>query len=510
MSIASETPVRSDLSAEYRTERQIESIENELSAAQVAECRKTLELDAAQARKHAVALSRGGKHLTADEWRSLKTNLNIWRSDEELLRWMRKQEKRDRLAAEVSMSVVKEPSPYGPESPQNSYVCDSWALFQGTNHPNYRGAEKRMAAYAVDVRDDMRRGGKRAAQLRKALGEYTRRPDEVESRRLYWDYEARLMNGDVASGAAFMAPTYMVADYAPARARRVTVDQANQQPLPAYGMSVNLPITTTRPDTAVQANMGDDVTFAHLMTATLIEQDLVTIAGGVPVAQQLLDRTRNMPYGMSFDQELAKQMVISYGKNLNDLVLAAMIAQGVSVPYLDGGGFTLTVAGAPGVGNCFVSRVSQAAANIRTTENTYLDPTHVIVTPDRYEGGISPWVDAVGQPVIHPDYQGMQSGVNTRDKGGTGYLLDGLPLFADPEIPVDGNGLDQAIVADMTEVYVWQTETPLFQILVGEYADQMAAYPRIYGYAATMLRYPAAVQSINGSGMSAPDFAIGS
>jgi HK97 family phage major capsid protein len=94
--------------------------------------------------------------------------------------------------------------------------------------------------------------------------------------------------------------------------------------VPASGMTLNVPVLTTRPTAGVQVNEKDDIVSTET-AITLTGFDAVTIAGGGDLSLQLLKRSD--PSFLTLYLELLAEAV---GQNAEDEAIAALLASGVT------------------------------------------------------------------------------------------------------------------------------------------------------------------------------------
>src|SRR6185437_5356867 len=90
-------------------------------------------------------------------------------------------------------------------------------------------------------------------------------------------------------------------------------------------------------------------------------------------------------------------------------------------------------------------------------------------------------------------------------EGSTGYRLNGLGIFEDANIPTPTAGADQAIIGALNQVYVFEG-TPVTRAVPQTLANQLSVLLQLYSYTTTIVRYPTAVQTIAGTGMSTVSF----
>lgn len=426
--------------------------------------------------------------------------------------------------SQVNVSVESEAMVYGPDS-RNSWWADQIALATRTPLDDRRiEAEARQREWSHQVEREIAHGtakGKAAAkqfldnESYRTAGKAAEKLAEARERgRVSLDAKTEQRTGITTGGgatasasggggAAFVSPVILaLSDYAPYREYgRAFIDQANRQPLPEYGMEVYLPHVTGPAAVASQTEAGavaeTDPTFGYLSAG------LITEAGQVTVSQQQLDRTGP---GFAFDRMIFDQLERDYAPKVDLYTLNQVLAVATSQSYT--GTFALSAASGSGG---FYGQVSKAKAAIRTAAGTILNPTHLFMQPSRWEF-IAAWADTQGRALVVPDYAGPFNALaNSADgdagiEGRTGARFNGLPVFADANIPNLGTTTtDQALVACMSEVWVFEGN-PVHRVLPQTLGGNLQTILQRYSYIAVLVRYPAGIVSINGTAMTAPAY----
>lgn len=413
------------------------------------------------------------------------------------------------------ISNVKEPLTYEEGSP-NSWVAD-FVRSQSPAWPGHYDAVARLlrASHEVDVELASTNDRKEVLKIEGLFRETYRDGGGGTAKRMISEarergragrpaMEARAgMDTTASSGGSFATPIYFVNKYAPWReAGRAFADECNKQPLPEYGMTVYLPHVTGPAQIASQVGQNYGIAETD-PSAGYLSSNLTTLAGQVTVSQQLLDRAGP---NFSFDTLVFDQLHRDYDPKVDQFVIAQAIANATSVSYT--GSFAMT--GTSGVGG-FYGIVGQAKSNIRTTSGVFLNPTHLFVWPERWEY-MSAWADANGRPILVPGYAGPynaaaagNSNGDTGVEGDTGYRFNGLPAFQDFNIPLDSSNRDQAIVGALNEVWYWEG-APIPRVMPQTVAQNLSVLLQMYTYIGAIVPYAAAIQLINGAGMSAMTF----
>lgn len=413
-----------------------------------------------------------------------------------------------------SVEVVSEPTTYGPGSP-NSYFADLARSYS----PAWRGhfdAVARLQRASHEASVEMVSGKSEKRTKIEAILREEFRGDDGSAERMIREHRERGragraetragMDTTTGSGGSFATPLYFVSEYAPYRQPgRPFIDQCNKQELPDYGMTVYLPHVTGPAGVASQASQNTAVQETD-PTAGYLSANLTTEAGQVTLSQQLLDRAGP---NFRFDVMVFDQLNRAYAPVVDAFAITTALAGAGTIAYTDSTGFHLNVAN--GVGG-FTSKVAGGKSAIRKAAGTVMPSTHIFLAEDRWEY-IEAWGDGQGRPVVVPGYAGVYNAVAAGAaqgdapvvEGFTGYKLAGLPVFTDLSIPVPGTGNDQAIVANLDEVYVYEGE-PVTRVLPQTLGGDLSVILQMYSYIAEIVRYPLAVQSIQGTGMSAITF----
>lgn len=301
-------------------------------------------------------------------------------------------------------------------------------------------------------------------------------------------------------GAAFVTPIFFVDEYAPyVEYGRAFADATNKQPLPDYGMEVYMPHVTRKEIVEMQAE-GTTVA-EQTPEAGYLSGSLKTPAGEVIVSQQLLDRAGP---NFSFDRLVFDQLNRDYAPKVDKYVLERVLEEPTTQTWE--GSTEKFVLFAKGLAGGFSGQVAKAKGAIRTTEGTVMNPTHLFVHADRW-AQIEAFTDENGRPVVNPNYAGVFESLiagsdsgDTGVEGDTGYKLQGLPVFADQNIPNQGTTTkDQAIVGAMHECYFYEGQI-VPRVIPQTYAQNLQVLLQIYAYITAIIRYPKAFVLITGNG----------
>ena len=333
-----------------------------------------------------------------------------------------------------SAVVRAEPRVYGPGS-DASYFRDL-ALVAAGGVPGSSEAFERQRRYAEELHGEM--------ALRSKEGQ------RVERLAAWANRETR--SATSTSIAGFTTPEYLISDYALYRLpNKSFTDQTTQLPLEPYGLQLNVP-SFTGPTTNVQQageNQGVTVTSP---TGANIQVNLVTIAGQVPISQQLFDRGGLS--GLAFDKIVLAQIL----QNQDAAVDTYVINQATANAYTTNWSSSASIAN-------FLSDLGLARAGLADTAGTRLLATHLFSTTDQFSYWSSQVSASSGLPFITPDSGAIVAAEATGDPkwhSWTGVHIAGSLLWmTDDNIPASGANT-QLLVCRPKEIYTFDGENLAF------------------------------------------------
>ncbi len=249
-----------------------------------------------------------------------------------------------------------------------------------------------------------------------------------------------------------------------ARARAVIAAQFKQVPLERGGMLVTIPRITTGATTAIQATENSNVSETDPATGGATGA-VKTIAGLVDVSQQLFDQT---PGGV-LDQAIAQELGEAIGTGMDVAVTTALLAAAgiVSVSYTDA---------SPTPAENF-GKVVDLRQQVHVASGEA--PTVLILHPRR---------------------------LSFLDETSTNPLQYRMIVVPSPSIPTNlgaGTNEDRALVAVADDVVLF-SRPPELRIMVSPGSASLTVRIQVYQYFATVVRQPAGVGVLLGSGMIAP------
>jgi hypothetical protein len=299
-------------------------------------------------------------------------------------------------------------------------------------------------------------------------------------------------------GAAFVLPAILLKSWAEYRSPyRAFADQCQPQEMPTWGMELYVPIVTT--GTSVTTQTEGSTVSESSPVAALTNGAVVTKAGQVVLTQQWLDRAGS---GIDGDVVLFEQLRNQLDAQIDAYAIAQAIAKAQTVSNT--GSFALT--GTSGVGG-FLADLKSAKKKLTDTAGVRLRGTHAFATSD-FCDYIAAYADAQGRPVFSPTLDDnrlpIRSVGDPLAEGFTGYILDGLCLFADDSIANSGSNT-QIIVARPDTVLLYEG-SPIPYCSPPTVAGSLEAVLGVRAYTATIPLYPEGVATISGKAYEASQF----
>lgn len=433
-------------------------------------------------------------------------------SFEAMMRAVRQAAGADKLAEDLGRLEVRqrarvshEPGPYGAGSPY-SWIRDRLACAESTIEPRHAGAADRLARHGRDVAREVARGSEYGKRARAVLIEGLRREDAAENERQVTAELRALTTGGGASasassgGAAFVPPAIVMEAWAEYRSPYAALaGQCDDSvELPPYGMEVYLPRFTTGTTVSTQTEgssvaEGDPV--ANYDAAAIVSK-----SGQITASQQVLDRVGP---GITGDVLLWQQLKNQLAAQVDAYVIAEALSGAGSVT--NSGSFAL--AGTSGVGG-FLGDLKTAKNSLHDTAGTRVRATHLFAIGD-FVDYITAYADAQGRPVFLPTLDDnrlpIRSTGDPMAEGFSGYVISGLALFADDNIP-NASSNAQIVVARPDTILLLAAE-PVPYLYPEGAAGNLEAIIGVRRYVTAVPRYPAAVNVISGAAYQASNFA---
>lgn len=369
--------------------------------------------------------------------------------------------------------ITSEPRTYGPHS-DHSFFQDL-ALVAVPGEIGSADAKARLERHRVEVDGEIRVGS-----------------DEGRRARALLKREEQRAGASSSTTAGFTTPQYLTNLWAEFRtAERTFIDQTNKYPLPGYGLQVNIPSFTSATNTGQQTELhGIDDSSA---SGANIQQNVVTIAGSVPVSQQLNDRGGMT--GLTFDQILLAQLKVSVDSQ-TDLYAISQVTSAITAT-----GNTITDNSAFSISN-FYADIAKAREALADGSGTRLKATHVFSSTDLFSF-VTRQVDDSHRPIVTPDWAAepwnslMAAGDSAGD-GWLGHILPGnMAWFSDDNIPaLSGN--NQIIVSRPSSVLSFESDIIPFAY-PETHANNLTVVVGVRKYTAVAARFANASAVITGS-----------
>jgi len=427
---------------------------------------------------------------------------------------------------EAAARVVAEPGPYGAGSP-HSWIADRIASVEpgamglfasrsGASDLSASAVEARLTRHGEDVTRALRtRATNRYGKaIRRMLHEGHRCEDEEQHRRLTRD-ELRVFTtggGATASasgggGAAFVPPAILLDRWVAYRSPfRSYASQCTPETLPEYGMEVYVAQVTTGASVGTVTE-GSPVSEGTPVT-NLINAPVVLKSGEILVSQPFLDRAGP---GVAGDLVMFDQIHNQLDAQIDEYAIKQTISAGAVQAVTNNGTFSLTAAvgSLPGVGG-LLGDLKHGKSKLADTAGVRLRGTHMFASSDICDY-IAAWADAQGRPVFSPDFTAnrlpIRSDGDSLAEGFTGYVLVGLALFAEDQIPNSGTTSNQQILVSRPETVLHMEGAVIPFVYPPTVAGSLEAVLGVRQYVATIPRYPSGTAIVGGSAYASSTFA---
>lgn len=313
--------------------------------------------------------------------------------------------------------------------------------------------------------------------------------------------EYRALTTTDNAGGEFVPPLWMIQDFVKlARAGRVVADQIAHQNLPGGTDTISLPRLATGTAVAEQATQNNAVQNTDATTSS-VSASVATIAGQQVVSQQLLDQS---PINM--DDILLADLAADYAVKLDTFVINNNAAGKLGLLNVSGLNAVTYTDASPTPAELY-AKIADSIQQIHT--GRFMPGDKIFMHPRRWAWLLSA-LDTTGRPLVTPDAgnsaMGTTGGVVSEGRVG---VLQGLPVFVDPNIPVNlgaGTNEDRIIVVRSSDVILFES-TPKAETFRETLAANLSVLLRFYAYAALHAsRYPKSVSVISGTGLVTPTF----
>jgi hypothetical protein len=303
--------------------------------------------------------------------------------------------------------------------------------------------------------------------------------------------------------AAFVTPAILVERWAAYRSPyRAFADQLNTSvSLPEFGMEIYIPVVTTGSTVNTQTE-GSELAEGDPV-ANFASSEVVTKDGKITLSQQFLDRAGP---GIAGDAVLFAQLKNQLDAQVDTFSLERALSGAQAVT--NNGSFGVTTAS--GVGG-FVGDLKKAKRLIGNLAGVKLRATHAFGTGNLVDY-VSAYADAQGRPVFTPSFDDdrlpIRSVGDQTPQGYTGYVLTGLALFEDSNIPNVGTTSTTQVVVCRADTIALLEGAPVPFVYAPTVAGSLEPVLGMTEYVAMVVRYRGeSVATITGTAYSASTFA---
>jgi HK97 family phage major capsid protein len=303
--------------------------------------------------------------------------------------------------------------------------------------------------------------------------------------------------------AGLVVPQYLTDMLAPLRrAGRPFADICNNHPLPASGMTLNIPRITTGTATAIQATEGATVQETDI-DDTLLTVNVRTVAGQQDLSRQVLER------GEGIDQIVLADLVRAYNTTLDDQLLNADGTSGTHLGIRSTGSIVaVTYTDASPTAAEAWPKLYDLIQQVQS--GVFAGISHFVMHPRRwawFASQVGTNFPFVQQIATAPQVAGS---VDTYEYGGVVGRIAGVPIVIDGNMLTNlGAGTEDVILGvTASELHLWEEPSAPLMIRAEEPgAPSLQVKFVVYGYSAfTAGRYPGAHGTISGTGLAAPTF----
>lgn len=315
--------------------------------------------------------------------------------------------------------------------------------------------------------------------------------------------EKRALSTTDGAGGEFVPPLWMVDEYVGlARAARVVANRLRSMPLPGGTDSINLPRLATGTAVAEQATQNTAVQNTDATTGS-VTAAVATIAGQQVVSLQLIEQS---PINM--DDVLLADLAADYAIKADVFVLTNNAAGKRGLLSVSGANAVTYTDASPTAGELY-AKIADSIQQIHT--GRFMPPDVIFMHPRRWAMLLSA-LDTAGHPLVTPAANAPQNviaAVGTINSEGFVGSMQGLPVFVDPNIPINlgaGTNEDRIIVARSSDVILFEG-TPRSETFRETKAAELSVLLRFYNYVALHSeRYPKSISVISGTGLVTPTF----
>lgn len=314
------------------------------------------------------------------------------------------------------------------------------------------------------------------------------------------EQQQRALTTTDGAGGDFVPPLWLISQFIElARPGRVTADLINNQPLPGGTDSISLPRIATGTAVAQQATQNTAIQNTDATTNS-VTANVLTLAGGQSMAQQLLDQS---PINM--DEILLADLAADYAVKADVFVISNNATNAVGL--ISAAGTTVTYTSGSPTTTLLYSKLADAIQQTHTSR--YMPPTAIVMHPRRWAYFLAA-VDTAGRPLVTPDaaFNPLAASNGVASAGRVG-VLQGLPVYTDPNMPTNlGAGTNQdPILVLRDQDSIFYESPPRAEASIQPGFNTLTVNLRFYRYVALHAsRFPKSIAIINGTGLVAPTF----
>lgn len=302
------------------------------------------------------------------------------------------------------------------------------------------------------------------------------------------------------AGGDFVPPLWMVQNFIElARPGRVVADQVGSATLPGGTDTISLPRLATGTAVAEQTTQNTAVQNTDATTNS-VSAAVATLAGQQVISQQLLDQSP-----VSMDDILLADLAADYAVKLDTFVISNNAANKLGLLSVSGINAVTYTDASPTPGELY-GKVADAIQQIHT--GRFMPGDKIFMHPRRWAWFLGS-LDGQGRPLITPEAMNPIASSNGVASQGLVGTLQGLPVYVDPNIPINlggGTNEDRIIIVRSSDVILYEG-TPRAEASIYPGFANLSVNLRFYNYAALHAsRYPKSISVISGTGLVTPTF----
>ena len=388
--------------------------------------------------------------------------------------------------------VTYEPRMYNELGP-HSYFRDLSAATLGlVTSVDQDLAKARLQRHAQEVDYEARSGDAHSREYHLRVLQTLHRVQDPEAQE-----NRAAMN--TTTDAAFVTPQYLIDKWITYRsADRSFTNQCTILPLPAYGMTFNIPSFTTAGAAGEQvltgsaASINNENSGIASVTPSGADVSVVvgTFAGYVPISQQLFDRGGYEGAGGTMDSIIIQQSQSQLYASVDSYLIGQAIASATVINQSTAATITQ-----------FYLDLATLRNNLADAAGVKIPGTHLFSTSD-FSGWLFSQIDTEGRPLLVPDAAAMVSrDGDDKYAGWLGVFMPGnLKYFANDNIPTAAPGANTTIIAGSpSDLLVWAGEIIPFTAQQTNAAN-LSVIAGLRQYVSATVRHAGAFSTLSGSG----------